>query len=102
MKDNFFIKPVPKPRGRIVAPTRLMSKEEAELEIYMLTELEKLGYNMSECYSDIKGFDEKKYLHCVTIAARCIRSNQPIPDDVKKYMLKVKAIKEGGSNDKEC
>ncbi len=102
MTDNSFIKPVQKPRGRVVAPTRLMSQAEAQQEIYILTELEKLGYNICDNYSNVKGFNEDRYLHCVTIATRCLRNNQPIPDDVKKYMLKVKAIKEGDSNDKEC
>lgn len=69
------------------------------LDLYVYTEMKKLGY-------DIYAFDnsstDSKYNKCADKAIECLVAGKSIPEDVKKYMLKVKAIKEGGSNDKEC
>ena len=87
----------------VVVKSRLIQKEELLKDAYIDAELEKLGYSVWS-FDDRKysGYDEKEYFRCVEIATNCLENGVPIPEDVKKYMLKVKAIKEGGSNDKEC
>ena len=68
-----------------------ISKEEMCLDLYVYEEMKKLGY-------DIYAFDSSnsnsKYDACADKAIECLVEKKPIPDDVKAYMLKVKAIKE--------
>lgn len=75
-------------------PTRRVSLEEKMRDLYIFSELRKLGYDINDCYDNCVGYDESKYLKCVEIATECLSDGKPIPENVVSYMLKVKAIHE--------
>lgn len=89
------IQPVQKPLCQVSVQRRLIQDEELLRDVYVYRKLKKLGYD-SLNYDDRKysGYDEKEYFRCVEIATNCLENGVPIPEDVRSYMLKVKAIKE--------
>lgn len=71
--------------------SRKSRKEEMSLDLYVYTEMKKLGYDI---YALDNSSADSKYNKCADKAIECLVAGKSIPEDVKKYMLKVKEIKE--------
>lgn len=69
--------------GNNAIPTRLLSKEEKELKMFIYNELLKLGY-------DINDFDDStsdEYLSYVSKATKYLMKHKEVPEDIREYLL---------------
>ena len=69
--------------GNNSIPTRLLSKQEKELKLFIYNELLKLGY-------DINDFDDStsdEYLSYVSKATKYLKKYEEVPEDLREYLL---------------
>lgn len=69
--------------GNNSIPTRMLSKEEKELDLFIYNELLRLGY-------DINDFDDStsdEYLSYVSKATKYLMKHEEVPEDIREYLL---------------
>lgn len=71
--------------------SRKSRKEEMNLDLYVYTEMKKLGY-------DIYAFDnsstDSKYNKCADKAIECLVAGKSIPEDIRQFFLNEKEERE--------